>query len=204
MSVLAPFSASILPIRVDPVNDTFLIRGLDTSSSPMACRCLSVVTTLSTPSGTPARLASCHLSVCRMKSRNGGTHLDDGEGGEGSLGRDLDDCRAASGEDRADLARAHRGREVPAVPQVSHTRSRQCRTNGTSSAQTPMGCLMVKFRVPGKLQGTVFPSIRTASPANQPMKLAAYVASAMASVHDLPFSHTMRRVMSSRLACMSE
>lgn len=67
-----------------------------------------------------------------------------------------------------------------------------------------MGCLMVKLRVPGKLHGTVLPSIRTASPANQPIKLAAYVASAMASVHDLPFSHTINRVISFTLACMSE
>lgn len=46
-------------------------------------------------------------------------------------------------------------------------------THGTSSAQTPIGCLIEKFLVPGRLQGIVFPFVRTASPENQLKKLAA-------------------------------
>jgi hypothetical protein len=45
--------------------------------------------------------------------------------------------------------------------------------HGTSSAQTPTGCLTVKFLVPGRLQGMVVPFERSASPANQLRKLAA-------------------------------
>ena len=40
-------------------------------------------------------------------------------------------------------------------------------TYGTSKAHTPIGCLTVKFRVPGIEQGMVSPFVRSASPANQ-------------------------------------
>ena len=59
-SVLEQFFASILPTRVDPVNDTFRMSGFVVSSSPVSCKFLSQVMTFSTPSGTPARLASFH------------------------------------------------------------------------------------------------------------------------------------------------
>jgi len=58
--VPAQFAASIFPIRVLPVKETFLIKGLVVSSWPISWRFASVVTTFKTPSGTPARLASCH------------------------------------------------------------------------------------------------------------------------------------------------
>lgn len=60
--VPAQFAASIFPTRVLPVNETFRTSGLVVSSFPISWRFFSQVTTFRTPSGTPARRASCHLA----------------------------------------------------------------------------------------------------------------------------------------------
>lgn len=50
---------SILATGVLPVNDTFLTSGFSHSSLPTSAMFAFVVTTLMTPGGMPARLASC-------------------------------------------------------------------------------------------------------------------------------------------------
>lgn len=50
------------------MKETFLINGLVVSSFPMSWRLASVVMTLSTPSGRPARLASYGESGIRPRS----------------------------------------------------------------------------------------------------------------------------------------
>ena len=115
----AACAISLRPTSVEPVKDSLRSRGsamsgLETSLDD------ELVTTLSTPSGSP------HSSrISASASIDSGVML----GG-------LDDHRAAGGDRRADLARAHRHREVPGRDEAAradrlahdqHARRRRCR-----------------------------------------------------------------------------
>lgn len=62
-SVPAAYLYSNFATGVLPVNETFLTVGFSHISRPTSARLLSVVTTLITPGGIPARLASCATLV---------------------------------------------------------------------------------------------------------------------------------------------
>ena len=98
----ADCSTSLRPTSVEPVKVSLRSRGsamigLETSPEDFE------VTTLSTPAGQPGLLEDLRQRVHRQRRLLGG----------------LDDHRAAGGDRRADLARAHRHREVPRRDRVA-------------------------------------------------------------------------------------
>jgi len=145
------FFASILPTLVDPVKETLRMIGFVVSSSPMAWRFFSHVTTLSTPSGTPARFASYHQS--RLQSRPNGKHTSmiaifvNGVS-DGTLMTAVHPTARAGPIFLAIIAAGKFHLSSATFPSLTH---------GTSKAQTPIGCLMTKSRVPGTEQGIVSP-----------------------------------------------
>ena len=100
---LAAWASSRRPTSVDPVNESLRTRE-SFSIASTAGPGFDVVTTLTTPSGTPAS-----LQQRRQRER----------GQRGVLGR-LEHHRAAGRERGADLAGGHRGREVPRGDQQAH------------------------------------------------------------------------------------
>ena len=88
--------ASARPTSVEPVNDSLRSRGSSNSGS-VTSPDRDVVTTFSTPAGSPASAKIVAEREHRQRRLPGR----------------LDDHRAAGGDRRADLARPHREREVP-------------------------------------------------------------------------------------------
>ena len=95
-SCSADCSTSILPTAVEPVKVSLRRRSSRISGSQTAPECV-VVMTLRTPSGSPASWSTCGEEQHRQRG----------------LVRRLDDHRAAGRDGGADLAGAHREREVP-------------------------------------------------------------------------------------------
>lgn len=85
-----------------------------------------MVMTLRTPSGIPARRASYRVDLidCLFFQRHEeftGTYLDDGKGGEGSLGRSLDDRSTSDSESGTHLPGNHGSGKVPGTKQSDDT-----------------------------------------------------------------------------------
>ena len=92
----ADCSISVRPTSVEPVNESLRVRGSCSSGSITAPERLAVIT-FSTPPGQAGLLEDLRQREHRQRRLLGG----------------LDDHRAAGGDRRGDLARAHRRGEVP-------------------------------------------------------------------------------------------
>ncbi len=142
-SVPAARPYNIFATGVLPVNDTFLTATFSHISRPTSLMFACVVTTLITPGGTPARVASYTQVVSTKYGEPASVygHLDERERGERRLGGGLDDGGAARGEGRTEFAGDHRGREVPGREDgaakygpVSSNRRRRLSTTYTTPA----------------------------------------------------------------------
>ena len=98
----AAWAISLRPTSVEPVKESFRSRGSPMIGSETALDD-ELVTTLRTPAGSPHSSSSLRQREHR----------------ERRLLRRLDDHRAAGGDRGADLAGAHRGREVPGGDEVA-------------------------------------------------------------------------------------
>ena len=118
----ADCSTSLRPTSVEPVKVSLRSRGSEMigfETSPEDFE----VTTLSTPAGQPGLLEDLRQREHRQRR----------------LLRGLDDHRAAGGDRRADLARAHRHREVP-------RRDRVARPDGLAHRDQPPGAVRARSR----------------------------------------------------------
>ena len=114
----ADCSISLRPTSVEPVKDSLRSRGSPMIGFETSLEDLLEVTTLSTPAGQPRLLEDLGQREHRERRL---------------LGR-LDDHRAAGGDGRADLARAHRHREVPGRDHVTGA-------DGLAHGQQPAGAV---------------------------------------------------------------